>query len=128
MSQELFSASAIQLMNKRFPNIEKLSVFDASDLASDLAMASLSIQPIGEFSSRFGSKLVSASVNEKPCVLRYIDLTQNVETQADTLVYLTLLKSLRHSQLEDVSTIGLLEIGTGRNKDSKVNYFSLTSL
>ena len=122
MDNELFSVGAIHALNKRFPNVEKLSIFDTSDLASDAIMSSMSLRPDKEYqASRPGSKILSATISDKICLLRYIDVTPSVEAQADTLTYLTLLKSFRHSHLEEVSIIGLIDIGTGRNKESKVS-------
>ena len=126
MNNELFSVGAIYSMNKKFPNIEKLSQFESFDLASDLVMGSMSIEHINEYVFRFGSKLMSAKVNEKPCIIRYIDVTQNVETQAETFAYLSLLKTLRHVHLEEVSTVGLIEFGTGKNRDTKVKLLKLS--
>ena len=95
--EELFSTSAFNSMSRRFPNVDKISVFNNSDLASDLEMISMSFTSHREYNcSRSGGKLISATVNDKSCLLRYIDMTPNVETQADTLVYLSLLKTLRH--------------------------------
>ena len=130
MDRELFSLGAVHAMNRRFPNIEKVSPFDSSDLATDIALASLNFNPNKEYySARSGSKIISATVNQKPCILRYFDMTQNVEAQTETLTYLSILKTFRHSHLEEVATVGLVELGTGRIKDTKVylNYSLVVS-
>lgn len=97
MEHELFSVSAVNSLNRRFPSIEMISVFESSDLLSDVEMEAMAFTSQKEYSSsRTGSKVITASVDEKPCLLRYIDVTPNIEAQTDTLVYLSLLKSLKH--------------------------------
>jgi len=122
--QVLFSTKAIQSFNIRFSSSDKISVFESSDLASVALMSSLILNPTCEHSgSRTDSKLFSATVNDKhPSLVRYIDVTPNVENQADTLVYLSLLKTLRHSHLEEASVIGLIELGSGRSRETKVEF------
>jgi len=144
MEQELFSTAAVNILLRRFPSLDKISVFESSDFKTD--MSAMILNATCEYGSRAESKLFSATVNDKPCLIRYIDITPNVETQADTLVtphnivpcqlwelsmrinvqvYLSLLKTLRHSHLEDASVIGLLEQGTGRSKETKVSIQTL---
>jgi hypothetical protein len=121
MDQVLFSIGTVQGLNKRFPQLDKISIFDGSELVPEMTMASMDLKPVKELTcSRSGTKLYSASLSGKPCLVRYIDVTQNVETQTDTLAYLSLLKTIRHSQLEEMSLISVIDIGTGRGKETKV--------
>ena len=118
---ELFKGAAILAMNRRFPSTDKITIFENKDLASDVVMASMSLKPYKEYvSTRSGSKIASAYVNDRPCLLRYVDLNPNVDSQGDTLVYLSLLKTFTHSQLEQMNTVVVIELGTGKNKETKV--------
>lgn len=123
MEQVLFSVSTVHGLNKRFPNFDKMSVFDGSDLVPEMTNLVLT----KEYTSpRSGSVVFGALLNDKPCLVRRIDVTQNVETQTDTLVYLSLLKTLRHNQLEQVTHISVSETGAGRIKETKLIVVSET--
>jgi hypothetical protein len=122
MDQVLFSVSSVHGLNKRFPNLDKLSIFDGSDLVPEMTNLVLTKEYMGP---RSGSVIFGALLDDKPCLVRRIDLTQNVETQTDTLVYLSLLKTLRHNQLEQVTHISVSETGTGRIKETKVSLIAV---
>ena len=127
--QELFKGAAILAMNRRFPSTDKVMIFESKDVASDVVMASMSLKPYKEYNSaRSGSKIASAYVNDKPCLLRYVDLNPNVDSQGDILVYLSFLKTFKHSQLEDAKTIGVIELGSGKSKETKVRRYTFLIL
>ena len=118
MDQVLFSVSTVHGLNKRFPNFEKMSIFDGSDVVPEMTFG----VPTKEYpSTRPGSVVFGAFLSDKPCLVRHIDVNQNVETQTDTLVYLSLLKTLRCNHLEQVAHISVSDTGTGRSKETKVS-------
>ena len=119
--EELFKSGAIFAVNRRFPSNDKISIFHGPDFASDAMMASMKLIPYKEYlTSRIGTKIASAYMNDKPCMLRYIDLNLNVDSQGDTLTYLSMLKSLKHSHLEKMETVGSIQLGNGTSRETKV--------